>query len=229
MENSPVYTHTLNKEIDIELSEVLRYMGDATSRDVRVIQLAESAIQTVRGLMRCKCVYMLVDFPNVMNNTVDLNVCKVQSVSLSRYMQSCESVCVFAATIGIEFDRAQARANLLAPSKALALQAAGAAAIEAYCDHLCNEVFLVHAQKNGLSLKNRFSAGYGDLPLEVQKQIMTALDCQRKIGLTLTDGYMMVPTKSVTAFVGMSKEKSCAKNKCMSCENLNCNYRKGDY
>lgn len=55
-------------------------------------------------------------------------------------------------------------------------------------------------------LKPRFSAGYGDLPLEVQKDIFRVLDCPRKIGLTLNDSLLMSPTKSVTAIVGIEDE-----------------------
>jgi cobalamin-dependent methionine synthase I len=55
----------------------------------------------------------------------------------------------------------------------------------------------------GSSLTQRFSAGYGDLPLELQRDIFGALDCQRKIGVTLNESLLMSPSKSVSAIVGI--------------------------
>ena len=50
--------------------------------------------------------------------------------------------------------------------------------------------------------KPRFSPGYGDLSLEVQKEIFSLLDCPRKIGVSLGDSLLMTPSKSVTAIIG---------------------------
>ena len=90
----------------------------------------------------------------------------------------------------------------ISPSKALMFQALGAERIESLCDTFCNDM----NNELGVRLKPRFSAGYGDLPLEVQKDIFRVLDCPRKIGLTLNDSLLMSPTKSVTAIVGIEDE-----------------------
>ena len=56
---------------------------------------------------------------------------------------------------------------------------------------------------DGLELTSRFSAGYGDLSLEFQREIFRALDCQKNIGLTLNESLIMSPTKSITAIIGI--------------------------
>ena len=56
----------------------------------------------------------------------------------------------------------------------------------------------------GKYLTNRYSPGYGDLPLEVQKPLLEYLNAGRAIGLTLTATNLMVPRKSVTAILGIS-------------------------
>ena len=61
-------------------------------------------------------------------------------------------------------------------------------------------------QAEGIHFTDRFSPGYGDLPLDVQKNIFPLLDCERKIGLTLNESLIMSPSKSVTAFVGMARQ-----------------------
>ena len=49
----------------------------------------------------------------------------------------------------------------------------------------------------------RFSPGYGDLPLDVQRPLFAALDVPRKIGVSLTDSLLMAPSKSVSAIIGI--------------------------
>ena len=58
-------------------------------------------------------------------------------------------------------------------------------------------------KEKGVLLKPRFSAGYGDLPLTVQREIFSQLNPDRKIGLTLNESLLMSPSKSVTAFAGI--------------------------
>ena len=56
----------------------------------------------------------------------------------------------------------------------------------------------------GLHRTDRFSPGYGDLPLELQAPLCAALDAQRRIGLTVTPSFLLNPTKSVTAVIGLA-------------------------
>ncbi len=85
--------------------------------------------------------------------------------------------------------------------KAAVFQATGAMYIEK-CVDLLNEKISEEAQAQGKNTRPRFSPGYGDLSLEVQKDFFRLLPCQ-KIGLTLMDTLIMSPEKSVTAFVGI--------------------------
>lgn len=56
---------------------------------------------------------------------------------------------------------------------------------------------------------------------------MRMLDCAKTIGLTLTGGGMMTPTKSVTAVIGASTEQqSCHIKGCEACEKKDCLYRR---
>ena len=64
----------------------------------------------------------------------------------------------------------------------------------------------------------RYSPGYGDLPLDIQFDLLTLLQAQKRIGLTVMNSNMMVPTKSVTAFIGLSEgEVDRSTRGCESC------------
>ena len=52
----------------------------------------------------------------------------------------------------------------------------------------------------------RFSPGYGDLPIEVQKDFLPLLDAERRLGITLSESCLMAPSKSVTAIIGVASK-----------------------
>ena len=81
------------------------------------------------------------------------------------------------------------------------LQAIGAERLESFCDIFCRDISCEYNEK----LRPRVSPGYGDIPLSMQKEIFSALDCSRKIGLSLNASLLMTPTKSVTAIVGIGE------------------------
>ena len=126
------------------------------------------------------------------------------SKSLESALNGCESVIVFAATVGIGIDRLIKKYSVTSSSKAVMLQAIGAERIESLCDCFCEDLKGELAEK-GFSLKPRFSAGYGDFPLECQRDIFALLDDGRRIGLCLNSGLLMSPTKSVTAVIGIKR------------------------
>lgn len=157
--------------------------------------------------------------------SLDFGFTKVDSAGLAKNLEGCGEIILFAATIGLEIDRAIRRYTRLSPAKALFFQAIGAERIESLCDAFCEEQ-REELQAEGKFLKPRFSPGYGDLSLEMQRDIFRVLDCPRKIGLTLNESLLMSPSKSVTAIIGISGEEyQQEKNKCGVCQNSDCAYR----
>ncbi len=55
----------------------------------------------------------------------------------------------------------------------------------------------------GLYLTDRFSPGYGDLPLSVQRDLCALLDTPRTLGVTVNESMLLIPEKSVTAVMGI--------------------------
>ena len=121
---------------------------------------------------------------------------------LSRHLQNCPKVILFAATVGLTIDRIIQRHFVTEPAIAVWLNAIGSERVEALCRLFCTELKADYAAE-GLVPIERFSPGYGDLPLAFQKDIFTLLDCPRKIGVTLNQSLLMSPEKSVSALVGL--------------------------
>lgn len=183
-------------------SEIFRYAG-MKEKSSETENLIDSALLELEGKISYKVCFgeFSVEF---FEDFIDLGFAKTQSEKLKINLSGCYKTVVFAATLGIELDRMIARYSYSSPARAHILQAIGAERIEALCNSFCGELASEKALL-GERICPRFSPGYGDLPLDMQKDIFRALDCPRRIGLSLCDSMMMSPSKSVTAIVGVSK------------------------
>lgn len=101
-------------------------------------------------------------------------------------------------TIGAEFDAWQRRLSVLSAADALLSQRIGLEAVEAVMDGLEAKA-KTEVEAEGRKLLPRKSPGYGDLPIELSRRILEELDAPRKIGVSITDSNLLVPSKSVTA------------------------------
>ena len=124
--------------------------------------------------------------------------------TLLRHLEDCAEAYLACGTIGPGLDALQRRVSVTSGADALIVQAVGAALIERYMDDVENEIRAELA--SGEALVTRYSPGYGDFPLEAQREILAILDTPRKIGVSLTDSLLMVPSKSVSAVIGVTKK-----------------------
>lgn len=149
-----------------------------------------------------------------------------KSRNLAKNLRGCEQAVLLAATIGPAADRMIQKYSITNLAKAAMTQAAGAAYIESYVDEIEDRA-RTKFQEQGLYLRPRFSPGYGDFSIDYQKDFFDLLEC-RRIGLTLTEGNLMMPSKSVTAIIGLTsgKQESCWKRSCSQCEKTDCEFRK---
>lgn len=183
--------------------EILRYLN-CEKADDNIRQNINECISELNDKLRYSVCYTEL-FLDARGDTLDFGDLVIISKDLSKNLCGCKRVVLFSATIGIEIDRLISKYGLLTPSKALILQSIGAERIESLCDAFCD--FLQEREKiNEGALRPRFSVGYGDCPIEAQRDILRLLDSGRKIGLTLTESCLMTPTKSVTAFVGIKEQ-----------------------
>ena len=145
---------------------------------------------------------------------------RFNSRDLAAHLKGCEEALLLGATLGSRVDAAIRRLALGSVAEGAAAQAVAAALIESYCDEVQAKF-----DTGGLAQRPRFSPGYGDWDLAEQRLLFPVLNCAKLIGLTLTEGCMMAPSKSVTAVIGLSEDVQCVWNKCMTCGNINCPYR----
>jgi len=147
--------------------------------------------------------------------------------ALPALLAGCEGCVIFALTLGEAPEGLIRRAAVADRTRALLLDACASAACEQSCDDL-QAMLARQFQREGLFVTDRYSPGYGDLPLTLQPRLLSLLDAERKIGLTLTDSFLMTPRKSVTALFGLSAHPQVRHAfGCQSCSRKEtCSYRK---
>ena len=138
----------------------------------------------------------------------------------------CSRAVLLACTLGAAFDARLRAAQARDMARAVLLDGCGSAWVEAGCDAAEGGIA---ARLPGSYLTDRFSPGYGDLPLSLQPALCAALDAQRTLGLYVTDSLLLNPAKSVTAVLGVADRPQMARVRgCRHCAmNRTCQLRKG--
>ena len=186
----------------LDRKETLRYLGYAGVKSTDGMEwLLDECEALIMPALAPKAVYAPFPLEFLGGERMNLGFATVNSHSLFLNLSGCKSIVLFAATVGAGVDRLIAKYNRLSPARAAVLQAMGAAAVEQWCDELNARI----TEEYGPS-RPRFSCGYGDLPLSLQRSIFPALNVTKNIGVTLTEGDLMMPSKSVTAIVGIKGE-----------------------
>lgn len=210
----------------LEESEILRYLGYRGKQpDAALHEMVLSCAEELERVATPRSVFRF--FPITFGeNCVQLGNIMVEGHDLRQHIRGCKEAILFAATLGIQTDVLLERYSHIDMSRAAVLQAASAAMIESYCDEEEKEIS-AQAASRGLFLRPRYSPGYGDFPIQLQKDILNTLDCPKRIGLSMTESFMLVPTKSVTAVIGLTSDPAgCHIAKCMGCNDGNCPFRK---
>jgi hypothetical protein len=171
---------------------------NSKTEDEKILALADEAIEMIESGTKPKTLCRVFDC-SVSDDEVTVGDCLFKSKRLAENLKGCKKVALFGATLGIEADRMIYSASKDNISLAIALQAAAATKIEEVCDSLEEEI----KAQYGAKLRQRYSPGYFDLDISEQKKVFQLLELTKRIGITLTETFEMLPTKSVTAFIGI--------------------------
>lgn len=212
----------MKTELQPDRKEVIRYLGyRGVTPDDEVMREIEACVKELNNAVTPRFVYERFALSLYREDNGEESLCfagiRVHSRDLAVNLSGCREVCLMAVTLGPGPDLLVRRASVDRMSRAVILQATAAAMTETWCDRI-NERIRLEAAQEGLYTRPRFSPGYGDLPLDLQKEISSILNMPKEIGVSLTDTMLMTPSKSVTALIGISDTPgNCAQAGCTGC------------
>ena len=187
------YFSVEKEKIGIDEKELKKRLSVKTDFDVSVYR---KAVEDVLGESTPKACFIKVPV-TADGDEVRLPFMSVYSMDLAKNLSGCREAFVMAVTLGHGVERLLSKLSRLSSADFFIYDAVGSALAESVCD-IAEDII-----KDGTPCKARFSPGYGDLPLSVQRDVLTALNAEKLLGITLTDTNLMIPQKSITAFIGI--------------------------
>lgn len=184
------------------IDEALRYLGIPAPAPAELREQAERVSQRLCSALRPRWVWRV--FP-LDRTEADFSLSgadvTLTGATARTMLTQCHSAALLACTLGAEFDALLRAEQARDMSGAAVLDALGSAYVEAGCDGAEQDI---SARLPGKFLTDRFSPGYGDLPLALQPALCALLDTPRRLGVTVGESFLMNPCKSVTAITGIA-------------------------
>lgn len=214
----------------LERNEILRYMGHKGACDSRMEALLDECEKLILSKVKPRYLYKCFDIEKIDAGVAVKNTSLVLlGNSITEHLAGCDKAVLMCATLLGDVDREIRIAEISDVLRALTLDCMASAAVEQLCDKVEN---LIKKDFHGYEMTWRFGVGYGDLPISQQREFLNVLNAPRLIGLNVTDSNILIPRKSVTAIIGLSKNRIEEKKR--GCETCNlrgtCSFRKkGSY
>lgn len=212
--------------MNLDLSEPLRYLGVRGEPDPALRAEMSAVADRLTRAVTPRWVWRVFHVKHTFDGEGLAGTNLILTGEMARKMLAdCAQAAVLACTLGAGFEAMLRAEQARSMARAAMLDVCGSAWVEAGCDRAEEEI---SARFPGLYLTDRFSPGYGDLPLEPQREICALLDAPRRLGVQVTDSLLLNPAKSVTAVIGLSDRPQPARIRGCGFCNLrgSCQYRK---
>lgn len=211
-----IYKALAASEINLNIKEVLRYSSIKSTPTPEELELLNICASEVVKAAKPKAIYEIVSIREFGESEIDFSLFKVHSKNLKKNISGCKNAIIFAATLGYDIERLILKYKLDS-ARLLFTNSAASALIEDFSNIIFSQLKSELAEKN-LFLRPRFSPGYGDFALKYQKDIFSSLYLEKRLGITLTEDFFMVPSKSVTAICAISdSDLKCSISGCETC------------
>lgn len=131
-------------------------------------------------------------------------------------------ICTIGPAVEREVTALAAQDELL---RAVVLDSVGSVAAEAAAEYMDVHI-QAEASRDGLKTSCRASPGYGDWDIREQRALFDLLPAGR-IGVRLSEGFMMMPRKSVSFAIHIAEKpaRMRSENSCRNCDFEDCPYR----
>ncbi len=212
-------------DISVDRGNMLRYLGynkqDLSSELKQQIDKAIEVAEQAASPIWCFGLYSAWldgDTFHFNDSNLVLSITKEDSS-----LRAAKAFACMACTLGFSFEREIRRLCIEAPSFCYLVDAAGSSLCEG-CADSCEQAIGIAASNQNLFPGQRFSPGYGVVPLRLSRDIISELTADRFLGISVTENDLLIPQKSLTAFVPLFSDEDAANRAYRSC--IDCALRK---
>jgi len=225
-----------NIKLKIDEDEVLRYQGYSKKKvknpNQSILQITEEEIEQGYCLFEPKGIYSKVMIRNInlkgrinLENGLHLEI----NNSIINLLKGSSCLVLGVVTIGRTLENKVSEFFSQGEySRALTLDAVGTVAVQNLSRYVRNLVCQEVKDRN-LQITRNFSPGFNDWDIRQHKNIFQIISAD-KIGVKLTESYMMIPAKSLSWVVGVGKNiitpSKRGGHSCETCQAENCQFRK---
>lgn len=189
-------------------SEILRYLGHHGQEvSPQLDQMIDHLAELCRSTARPRSIWAAFECRTGEGGiSLEPGGLLLPGTGIARHLAGATQAVLLTATLGLEIDRLIKSLTHRSMTEAVILGAAATEYMEQVCDQAQEEI-AARFMPRGLHVRRgRYSPGYGDLPLDLQPRLLGMLDAHRKLGVTCTPDHVMIPSKTVTAIIGLSPQ-----------------------
>ncbi len=189
--------------LEYDLHEAARYMGykHGAEPSEEMCELCEKAYRELLKVITPKYIYKEYEFTRTEDGII-VDGTEFKSKKLLNHLRNSTSIILFGATVGVGADTLVRKYSVTDAAMTSVAHCVGASLVENLCDKACEELKDIIKGEH----RPRFSPGYGGLDISSQEDFFKLLPMTKQMGVTLSKNYLMTPTKTVTAFIGIIKE-----------------------
>lgn len=189
---------------EIDREQAFRYTGMHGTPDEKLLALAD----------RCERKLLAAAVPNYVYRVCPLTTAEtgircagtalyLTGKDIAAHLNGCTQAILLCATLSAGADAAIRSGSAADALEGLVTDAMASALTEQLCDAAEQEIL---QRFPDCYPTWRFSPGYGDLPLDIQGDLLAAVGAEKRLGVSVSAGGMLIPTKTVTAIIGLAPQ-----------------------
>jgi hypothetical protein len=219
-----------NLHFEIDADAILRAQGGdpeaIRARRPEFVELADYALAEAQSVLEPRVIYERRAVRDVLHNRLRLeDGIELTGSLVVEHLAPADEIVAILCTVGSGIEAMTQDALSTDPVYGLALDAVGSATVEALSVAACR-YFELEAETQGIGSSVPLSPGMDNWPVgEGQPQLFKLLPAQ-EIGVSLTEGCLMQPAKSLTLILGIGANVNAKGTVCDYCAVRNtCRYR----
>jgi len=196
------YSIDIDNQVFLEAKQVYLMQNCKIAQiDNDTIKLIDESIEYLKNTIACSYVADTFDLFFTDNSVYVQEGELLIGKTIFNHLKGAKKAYFFIVTLGVGVDRLINKFQYENMSLCVLIDFISSIIIDIICQKIQDKIC------NNYEIYERYSCGYGDYSLSCQRNICSVLSSE-KIGVSLTNGDMFIPTKTVSAVIGILGEKN---------------------